>query len=218
MSGNVFVNLVNPLTAPGFALPGTHLSTILSAQGGETHSGLTLTAYDTAVINYSLTYPGTQDIDLQYVINYSPVGLTQNEQAVGNAVNLIQGAQISPAFRPIAVNLSSICLTSRRSPQLMIRYRAKAFLRRSRARSTPTTTSYQRPTLRSNAGSPARAATIPQARPCTRNRLCCRLEKTNPPSRRPVRLARCRAPGGSGGPALAEDQTGKATRLPGRPR
>ena len=105
MSGNVFVNLVNPLTAPGFAIPGTHDETIVSAAGGETHSGLTLTAFNTAVINYSLVYPNLTDIDLQYVIDYSPAGLTQNQHSVGNTVNQIQTLQISPAFRPIAVNL-----------------------------------------------------------------------------------------------------------------
>ncbi len=76
------MNLVNPLTAPGYAIPGTHQTVILAAQGGETHPGLTLIAFDTAVIGYTLTYPGTQDIDLQYVINYSPAGLTQNQQSV----------------------------------------------------------------------------------------------------------------------------------------
>ena len=105
MSGNVLVNLVNPLTAPGFALPGTHETTILTAQGGETHPGLTLTAFDTAVINYGLMYPGTQNIDLNYGINYAPAGLTQNQTSVGNVVNAIQAAQLSPAFRPIATNL-----------------------------------------------------------------------------------------------------------------
>ncbi len=105
MSGNVFVNLINPLTAPGYAIPGTHQTVILAAQGGETHPGLTLIAFDTAAINYTLTYPGTQDIDLQYVIDYSPGGLTQNQHSVGNAVNLIQTLQLSPAFGPIATNL-----------------------------------------------------------------------------------------------------------------
>ena len=105
MSGNVLVNLINPLTAPGFALPGSHETTILTAQGGETHPGLTLTAFNTAVINYFLSYPGTQNIDLNYAINYAPAGMTQNQTSVGNAVNAIQTAQLSPAFRPIATNL-----------------------------------------------------------------------------------------------------------------
>ena len=105
MAGDVFVNLVNPLTAPAFAIPGTHTPTILHAQGGVTNSGLTLTAFDTAVINYSLIYPDSQDIALKYVIDYSPAGLTQNQHSVGNAINAIQTLQLSPAFRPIATNL-----------------------------------------------------------------------------------------------------------------
>ncbi len=105
MSGTVFANLVDPLTAPGFALPGSHDVVIVHAVGGETHAGLTLEAFNTAVANYALAYPGTQDIDLHYVIDFSPSGLTANQHSVGNAVNQIQTAQASPAFRPIATNL-----------------------------------------------------------------------------------------------------------------
>ncbi len=105
LAGDVFVNLVDPLTAPGFAIPGTHTPTILSAAGGVTNSGLNLTAFDTAVINYSLIYPNPQDVDLKYVIDYSPAGLTQNQHSVGNAINAIQTLQLSPAFRPIATTL-----------------------------------------------------------------------------------------------------------------
>jgi uncharacterized protein with beta-barrel porin domain len=105
MAGNVFVNPVNPLAAPGFQIPGTHTPTILHAQGGVTNSGLTLTAFDTAVINYSLIYPDPQDIALKYGIDYSPAGLTQNQHSVGSVIDAIQTAQLSPAFRPIATNL-----------------------------------------------------------------------------------------------------------------
>jgi hypothetical protein len=110
MSGHVVVNLINPLTAPGLATPGTHEELILRAAGGETHPGLTLTAPSTAVSSYSLVYPNATDIDLQYTINFSPIspiggGLTQNETSVGNAINTIQTLQNSPAFRAIATNL-----------------------------------------------------------------------------------------------------------------
>ena len=105
MSGLVLVNLANPLTAPGFAAPGTHEVTILSAQGGETHPGLTLQAFNTVVSGYSLVYPDGHNIDLRYTINYAPSGLTPNQQSVANAVNLIQTLQLSPAFRPIATAL-----------------------------------------------------------------------------------------------------------------
>ncbi|MDE2182707.1 MAG: hypothetical protein KGJ78_06765 [Alphaproteobacteria bacterium] len=105
MSGFVLANLVNPLTAPGYAVPGTHNLVILDAAGGEAHSNLTLQAFQTAVARYSLAYPNATDIDLAYVIDYSPSGLTPNEHSVGDTVNLIQTAQGSPAFRPIATNL-----------------------------------------------------------------------------------------------------------------
>ena len=105
MAGQVFVNLVDPLTAPGFAKPGTHAPLILTAAGGVTNSGLNLTAFDTAVIHYSLIYPNPNDINLKYVIDYSPAGLTQNQHSVGNAINAIQTLQVSPAFRPIATAL-----------------------------------------------------------------------------------------------------------------
>ena len=105
MAGKVVLNLVNPLAAPGFATPGTHTETILHAQGGVTNSGLTLTAFDTAVINYSLIYPDSQDIALKYAVNYSPAGLTVNQRTVSYAFNAIETAQLSPAFRPIATNL-----------------------------------------------------------------------------------------------------------------
>ncbi len=106
VSGTIAVNLVDPLTAPGYALPGQHTNVLISAAGGLTHSGITLQAPDTAVSTYSLLYPpnGT-DIDLGYVIDYSPSGLTPNQHSVGSAINQIQLAQISPAFRPVATAL-----------------------------------------------------------------------------------------------------------------
>ncbi|GAA0581021.1 hypothetical protein [Rhizomicrobium electricum] len=105
MSGTVLTNLTDPLTAPGFSLPGTHTKVILTATGGVTHTGLTLAAFNTAVANYALVYPDAQTVDLQYVVDYSPTGLTGNQHATGDAVNIIQTAQTSPAFRPIATNL-----------------------------------------------------------------------------------------------------------------
>jgi uncharacterized protein with beta-barrel porin domain len=98
VSGAVLINILNP----GFALPGTVTTTILSAAGGETHPGLTLNSIATAVEQYGLTFPNSDDIDLQHTINFSPGGLTPNQQSVGNAVNQIQSARLSPNFVPIA--------------------------------------------------------------------------------------------------------------------
>jgi uncharacterized protein with beta-barrel porin domain len=101
VTGAVVVNVDNA----GYALPGTSVVTILSAAGGETHPGLELQAFQTAVAMYSLIYPNSTDIDLSYSINFSPAGLTQNEHSVGNAVNAIQTARSSPNFVPIAAAL-----------------------------------------------------------------------------------------------------------------
>ena len=100
VSGKVNINIINP----GLAQPGSHVVTILSAVGGETHPGLGLTAVPTAVANYGLSYTPT-DINLGFVINFAPAGLTQNQTAVGGAINEIQIARFSPAFEPIAAAL-----------------------------------------------------------------------------------------------------------------
>ena len=100
VAGAVDVNINNP----GSATPGTSTITILSAAGGETHSNLVLQAQPTAVATYALTFPNFTDIDLQTTIDFSPKGLTQNQHAVGNAINAIQTAHI-PAFEPIAAAL-----------------------------------------------------------------------------------------------------------------
>ena len=100
VSGTVNINIMNP----GLATPGSNVITILSAAGGETHPGLTLTYIPSAVTNFSLSYTPT-DINLNYSINFAPGGLTINQTAVGQAVNIIQFARISPAFVPIATAL-----------------------------------------------------------------------------------------------------------------
>ncbi|WP_156898048.1 hypothetical protein [Methylocapsa acidiphila] len=100
VGGAVNVNILNP----GLAVPGSHVVTILHAEGGETHPGLGLTSVPTAVATYGLAYTPT-DINLDYAINFSPAGLTLNEHSVGYAVNAIQTARSSPAFVPIAAAL-----------------------------------------------------------------------------------------------------------------
>src|SRR5262249_19683962 len=101
VSGAVVINIDNP----GNATPGTNTLTILSAAGGETHSpGLAVQNQPTAVATYGLIYPNGTDIDLQYTINFSPAGLTQNQHSGGNAINAIQTAPV-PGFAPIAAAL-----------------------------------------------------------------------------------------------------------------
>jgi uncharacterized protein with beta-barrel porin domain len=100
VSGAVVVNIGNASDAT----PGSNTITILSAAGGETHTNLAVQAEQTAVAQYSLVYPNATDIDLKYSIDFSPAGLTQNQQSVGNAINAIQTAHVQ-TFRPIAASI-----------------------------------------------------------------------------------------------------------------
>ncbi|TLU87805.1 MAG: hypothetical protein FDX21_03015 [Chlorobium sp.] len=102
VSGAITLNLIEPEIYAGYALPGQHNNVLISATGGVSDNGITFLAPNTVVAHYSLLYPNLTDIDLNYVIDYSPSGLTQNQHSVGNAINQIQLAQISPAFRPVA--------------------------------------------------------------------------------------------------------------------
>ena len=102
ISGTIAINLVDPASYAGYALPGSHNNTLLSAAGGLTSNGITLQAPTTAVSTYSLFYPNATDIVLNHVIDYSPSGLTINQHSVGTAINQIELAQRSPDFRPIA--------------------------------------------------------------------------------------------------------------------
>jgi uncharacterized protein with beta-barrel porin domain len=100
--GNVLLNILNP----GMAQTGSHNVALVQASGGVTdHLDLSLTSVPSAVATYSLIYPNTTDVTLNYVINYSPTGLTGNQHAVGNAVNAIMTDRTSPAFTPMAAAL-----------------------------------------------------------------------------------------------------------------
>jgi hypothetical protein len=101
LGGAVVVNILNP----GLALPGTHDVTLISAAGGATLTSPVLLSQPTAVATYSLVQPDPNDIDLHYVIDFSPSGLTQNQHAVGTTINAIQTARTSPAFVQIAAAL-----------------------------------------------------------------------------------------------------------------
>lgn len=101
VSGAMVINILNP----GLALPGAHDVTLVGTTAGATMPGLIRQSQPTAVATYTLMQPNPDDIDLHYVIDFSPKGLTQNQHAVGGAINAIQTARISPAFTPIAAAL-----------------------------------------------------------------------------------------------------------------
>ncbi len=90
---------------PGLAKTGSHDTTIVHTGGGVTNAGLEINAVPTAVATYTLVYPNPDDIVLNYVIDFSPKGLTTNQHSVGNAINRIQNDLTSPNFEPIAAAL-----------------------------------------------------------------------------------------------------------------
>jgi uncharacterized protein with beta-barrel porin domain len=91
---------VNPVNA-GFALPGSHQVTILSAAGGVTDSGLGLTTQPSAVITYQLLFPNPTDVDLGYSIDFAPSALNVNQTMIGNYINRVQLAGGSAGLAPI---------------------------------------------------------------------------------------------------------------------
>jgi hypothetical protein len=98
---------VNPVNA-GFALPGSHQVTILSAAGGVTDSGLSLLTQSSAVISYQLLFPNPTDVALGYTIDFSPSGLNHNQTHIGDYINNVQLAGGSASFAPIAEALFSL--------------------------------------------------------------------------------------------------------------
>ncbi|HEY1268734.1 MAG TPA: autotransporter domain-containing protein, partial [Candidatus Binatia bacterium] len=100
--------VVNP-TNTGFALPGSRQATIVSAAGGATDSGLTLTAPESAVIKYELLFPNATDAAVNFTVDFAPQGgLNGNQSAIGRYINRIQLAGGSDAFAPIAAALVGI--------------------------------------------------------------------------------------------------------------
>jgi len=101
VNGIVDINIMNP----GSAKPGNEDYIILHADDGVTDEGLALNYIPTAVAKYKLQYPNPDDVVLNVDINYARIGLTQNQTAVGTAINAIQTDQTSPNFTKIAAAL-----------------------------------------------------------------------------------------------------------------
>jgi len=98
LQGVVSLNIMEP----GAAKPGTQEYLILHADQGVTNHDLVLDSIPSAVAQYQLLYPNSDDVVLNVDINFARSGLTQNQTSVGNAVNAIQTDLTSPAFTKIA--------------------------------------------------------------------------------------------------------------------
>ncbi|NOQ42365.1 MAG: autotransporter domain-containing protein, partial [Desulfuromusa sp.] len=101
LGGTVNLNIHNP----GYVLPGTHQSTIVTAGGGITDFGLSLDYLPSAVMDFNLLYPNSIDVVLSTVIDFSPQSLNPNQRAIAEAVNSIQLAGGTESFAPVAAEL-----------------------------------------------------------------------------------------------------------------
>jgi hypothetical protein len=82
-------------------VPGDRDVTILTAAGGVTDSGLSLSVADSAVVGYQLLYPNPTDVALGLSVDFAPSGLNRNETAIGRYFNAVQYAGSSRALAPI---------------------------------------------------------------------------------------------------------------------
>jgi len=89
---------------PGHIRPGDHTATILNGVGALTASGLVLVAPTSSVATFALKTTA-DDLNLRYVVDFSPAGFNLNRTAVGDHINNIQLAGSSDAFAPVAAEL-----------------------------------------------------------------------------------------------------------------
>ena len=89
LSGKVATNLLNfDMIKPDKNF------TILSAAGGTTHAGLSVT--DTALVDYSLLYPNSHDVVLAMNVSFRAAGLSENQSAVVDYFGRGVGAGMPP--------------------------------------------------------------------------------------------------------------------------
>ncbi|WP_165183849.1 autotransporter outer membrane beta-barrel domain-containing protein [Caulobacter soli] len=88
----------------GHILPGDHTATILNGSGVLTATGLQLVAPTSSIATFELkTTP--DDLNLHYVVDFSPTGFNVNRTAVGDHINAIQLAGSTDKFAPVAEEL-----------------------------------------------------------------------------------------------------------------
>ncbi len=86
LAGTVVVTLSNPQAS-------TQQVTIVSAAGGTTNAGLTVSApFDSPAFVAELLYPNATDVALRTTIDFAPSGLNRNEAALGGHLNAVLNA------------------------------------------------------------------------------------------------------------------------------
>jgi uncharacterized protein with beta-barrel porin domain len=89
---------------PGHILPGDHTATILNGSGTVTSSGMQLVAPTSSIATFELKTTA-DDLNLHYVVDFSPAGFNVNRTAIGDHINNIQLAGSSDGFAPVAAEL-----------------------------------------------------------------------------------------------------------------
>jgi uncharacterized protein YhjY with autotransporter beta-barrel domain len=89
---------------PGHILPGDHTAAILNGSGVVTATGLQLVAPVSSIAMFELKTTA-DDLNLHYVVDFSPAGFNANRTSVGDHINNIQLAGSTNAFAPVAAEL-----------------------------------------------------------------------------------------------------------------
>jgi uncharacterized protein YhjY with autotransporter beta-barrel domain len=88
----------------GHILPGDHTASILNGSGVVTATGLQLVAPTSSIATFELKTTA-DDLNLHYVVDFSPTGFNVNRTAVGDHINSIQLAGSTDAFAPVTAEL-----------------------------------------------------------------------------------------------------------------
>lgn len=107
LAGSVELNIVNS----GFARPGNHLATILTATGTVIdREFLTLVPQPQSAVTgqYQLIFPNSMDVAISYEVDYAPDGMNDNQTDIGDYINRLQLAGGSTAFAEVGEILFAI--------------------------------------------------------------------------------------------------------------
>jgi len=104
LEGIIDLAIVNPNQAN----PGDHSLVIISAQNGADSLNLNLVAPSSAVANYSLSRPSSNDVVLDYSIDFAPDGVNSNQGAMGTYFNKLQLSGGSPTMAPLVGELFNL--------------------------------------------------------------------------------------------------------------
>jgi len=96
VAGTVELTTFNPEKL----MPGQHNVTIISGADGVKNSGVELDVQPSAVVDYRMVTPTAQNLAIGLNIDFSPAGLTRNQNAIGDYFNDVQLAGGAESMDP----------------------------------------------------------------------------------------------------------------------